>query len=252
MTGREAAPTTQWEYAHSMPHTVVLVHGLRTSATMWRAQVEALDAAGHQAIAVDLPGHGSRIGSRFTLAGAIDTIAQAVDSAAHPVLLCGFSLGGYATIHYAGAGPRPIVGLVAASCGTQPHRLILDAWRLAARAIHRLPDRGLALNNWAVRAAVKDADLADDIIRGGVALDVMDDALLELRQLHPISSLSRIDVPIVFINGTLDHFRLQERQYAAAAPVARLVHIPGATHMVSVTRSAAFTRVLLGVLEGLE
>ena len=235
-----------------MPYSVVLVHGLRTSATMWRAQVDALDATGHQSIAIDLPGHGSRSGSRFTLAGAVQTISEAVDSAAHPVLLCGFSLGGYAAIHYAGSGSRPIIGLVAASCGTQPYRLILDAWRLAARAIHRLPDRGLALNNWAVRAAVKDADLADDIIRGGVALEVMDDALRELRQLHPVASLSRVDVPVVFVNGTLDHFRLQERRYVAAPPVARLVHIRGATHMVSVTRSAEFTQVLLEALEGLE
>lgn len=231
-----------------MVFSVVLVHGLRTSATMWRAQVDALEAAGHQAIAVDLPGHGSRMNSRFTLASATETIAQAVDSAAHPTLLCGFSLGGYTAIHYAGSGARPIVGLVAASCGTQPNRVILDAWRVAARVIHRLPDRGLALNNWAVRAAVKDPTLSDDVLRGGVALEVMDDALRELRMLTPVSSLKRIEVPVTLVNGTLDHFRLQERRYLAAAPHARLVHVAGATHMVSVTRSAEFTRLLLDTL----
>ena len=231
-----------------MAHSVVLVHGLRTSATMWRAQIEALEAAGHEAIAVDLPGHGTRIGTRFTLAGAVDAISAAVDSASHPTLLCGFSLGGYTSIHYAGSGQRPIVGLIAASCGTQPNRVILDGWRVAARAIHRLPDRGLALNNWAVRATVRDPALSDDVLRGGVALEVMDDALREVRLLHPVSSLKRIDVPVTFINGTLDHFRLQERRYLAAARDARLVHVAGATHMVSVTRSAEFTRVLFDTL----
>ncbi len=231
-----------------MVYSVVLVHGLRTSATMWRAQIVALEAAGHQAIAVDLPGHGTQIDTRFTLDSAVDTISAAVESAAHPTLLCGFSLGGYTSIHYAGSGARPIVGLVAASCGTQPHRVVLDAWRVAARLIHRLPDRGLALNNWAVRAAVRDPVLSADVLRGGVALEVMDDALRELRMLHPVSSLKRIDVPVTLVNGTLDHFRLQERRYLAAAPNARLVHIAGATHMVSVTRSAQFTRVLLDTL----
>lgn len=235
-------------YSRTMTFSVVLVHGLRTSATMWRAQVEALEAAGHEAIAVDLPGHGSRIGGRFTLDGAVATIAEAVDSAAHPVMLCGFSLGGYTAIHYAGRGARPIAGLLAASCGTQPHRVVLDSWRIAAKAIHRLPDRGLVLNNWAVRAAVKDPRLADDVLRGGVALEVMDDALRELRQLHPVASLRRIDVPVTLVNGTLDHFRLQERAYLAAAPRATLVHISGATHMVSVTRSAEFTRALFEAL----
>ena len=234
-----------------MVYSVVLVHGLRTSATMWRAQIAALTAAGHQAIAIDLPGHGMRMSTRFTLTAAVDSISAAVDSAAHPVMLCGFSLGGYTSIHYAGRSPRPIVGLIAASCGTKPNRVILDAWRIAARAIHRLPDRGLALNNWAVRAAVRNPELAADVIRGGVALEVMDDALRELRHLHPVASLERINVPVTLVNGTLDHFRLQERQFLAAAPDAKLVHISGATHMVSVTRSTQFTRVLLDTLEQL-
>lgn len=239
-----------------MPHSVVLVHGLRTSATMWRGQVDALEAAGHQAITPDLPGHGSRMSERFTLDGAIETIAAAVASASHPAFLCGFSLGGYTAIHYAGLEPRPISGLLAASCGTQPYRVVLDGWRAAARAIHRLPDRGLGLNNWAVRAAVRDPDLADDVIAGGVALEVMDDALLELRQLHPLASLKNIAQPIWLVNGSLDHFRLEERRYLAAATQgsaqARLVHVPGATHMVSLTRPAEFTRILLEAVDSLD
>lgn len=231
-----------------MPQSVVLVHGLRTSSSMWRGQVSALEAAGHEAIAIDLPGHGSRMAERFTLTGAADAIGDAVASASHPVFLCGFSLGGYTSIHWAGGIPsgasHRITGLLAASCGTQPYRIVLDSWRLAARVIHRFPDRGLALNNWAVRAAVRDPELANDVISGGVALEVMDDALRELRNLHPVSSLSTIDVPIWLVNGSLDHFRLEERRYLAAAPNARLIHVPGATHMVSLTRPAEFTRIL--------
>ena len=86
-----------------MRQSVVLVHGLRTSATMWRGQIAALEAAGHEAIAIDLPGHGSRISERFTLDGATAAIGDAVESASHPVFLCGFSLGGYTSIHWAGA-----------------------------------------------------------------------------------------------------------------------------------------------------
>jgi pimeloyl-ACP methyl ester carboxylesterase len=232
-----------------MPASVVLVHGLRTSATMWRGQVEALHAAGHEAIPVDLPGHGTRMGERFTLAAAIGTIAAAVDSARHDVFLCGFSLGAYTSIHYAGLERRPITGLLAASCGTQPYRIALESWRAAATVIGRFPDRGLRFNNWAVRAAVRDPQLADDVLRGGVALDVMDDALRELRQLHPVASLARIEQPVWLVNGTFDHFRLQERLFQRAAPRARLVRVAGATHMVSLTRPAAFTRIRLDAVD---
>ena len=109
--------------------SVVLAHGLRTSATMWRGQVAALEAAGHHASAIDLPGHGSRLGEGFTLDGAVAAMADAVLAAEHPVLLCGFSLGGYTAIHYAGLKHRPIVGLRAASCGTRPNRFALGSWR---------------------------------------------------------------------------------------------------------------------------
>ncbi len=232
------------------PRSVVLVHGLRTSATMWRAQVEVLRERGDEVIAVDLPGHGTRMSERFTLERATATIGDAVASAQHPVLLTGFSLGGYLSLHWAGAQQPPaelskVTGILAASCGTTPYRVVLDAWRAAARVIHAFPDRGRAMNDFAVRAAVRDPQLADDVLRGGVALEVMDDALRELRPLRPIASLKRIDLPVTLVNGSLDHFRLEERRYLAAARHGELVHVRGATHMVSLTRSAQFTEVLL-------
>lgn len=228
-----------------MVDSVVLLHGLRTSATMWRAQAEALQSAGYQVQAPDLPGHGTRMDERFTLDRALATIDEAVMAAPGETYLCGFSLGGYLALHWAGLEQRPVRGILAASCGTTPYRAALDTWRIAARAIHLLPDHGLALNNWAVRSIVRDSQLADDVIRGGVATEVMDDALRELRPLRPIQSLRRIPQPVLLVNGTLDHFRMQERAYLRAARDARLVHIRRAPHMVSVTRSREFTDTLL-------
>ena len=46
---------------------VVLVHGLRTSATMWRRQLAALARHDVDAVAIDLPGHGTRMDEPFTL-----------------------------------------------------------------------------------------------------------------------------------------------------------------------------------------
>jgi pimeloyl-ACP methyl ester carboxylesterase len=165
------------------------------------------------------------------------------------VFVCGFSLGGYLAAHWAAERPREVTGILAASCGTQPTRPILDAWRLGAGAIHLLPDRGLALNNALVRAVIRDPRFADDVISGGVALEVMQDALRELRGIRMEQALSRIDLPVWLVNGTLDHIRLQERRFLRATRQGTLVRIPGATHLVSLARPEAFTRVLLDAVD---
>jgi pimeloyl-ACP methyl ester carboxylesterase len=228
-----------------MTGSVVMVHGLRTSSSMWRHQVLALTELGYDVVTPDLPGHGSRMRERFTLAEGVATIDRAVTDAAGPVFLVGFSLGGYLAARWAAERPREVTGLLLASCGTQPTRLVLEVWQLLARAIHLLPDRGLALNNALVRAVIRDPVHADDVIAGGVALEVMGDALRELRGIRMESALSRIDLPVWFVNGTLDHIRLQERRFLAAAKRATLVHIAGATHLVSLARPAQFTDLLV-------
>jgi pimeloyl-ACP methyl ester carboxylesterase len=126
---------------------------------------------------------------------------------------------------------------------------VLDAWRLAARVIHTFPDRGRGLNDFAVRLALRDPQLVDDVLRGGIALEVMDDALRELRPLRPVASIRRIDKPLWLVNGSLDHFRLEERRYLSAARHGELVHIKGATHMVSLARSEEFTALLLRCMD---
>lgn len=92
-----------------MTVSAVLVHGIRTSRTMWRAQLAHLDALEVPSVAVDLPGHGTRIGEEFTLAGALGTIDEAVRAAAEDglVLLVGHSMGGLLSTAYAGARVRP-------------------------------------------------------------------------------------------------------------------------------------------------
>jgi len=86
------------------------------------------------------------------------------------------------------------------------------------------------------------------VLAGGVALEVMQDALVELRQLRTVASIARIELPVVFVNGTLDHFRLQERAYLRAARNGSLVHVRGATHLVPLARPVEYHRVLVDTL----
>ncbi|MET1017239.1 MAG: alpha/beta fold hydrolase [Leifsonia flava] len=222
---------------------IVLVHGIRTSASMWRRQVEDLSLAGYDVEAVDLPGHGSRMAEQFSVAAAMEVIDEAVGRHTGRVLLVGLSLGGYLSIHYAGEHPDRIAGLVAASCQTLPRGIGLWGYRALARTIHRLPDRGAWLNDAMARRFLPPEAVAD-IVAGGVALEVMDSALSAVGTLDPLASLRRYPGPVWFVMGGLDHFRLDQRAFLRARPDASVVLVPRATHLVSLVKPAEFTHAV--------
>lgn len=235
------------------PVPVVLVHGLRTSATMWRAQAEALDGD-RPVLAVDLPGHGTRRGERFTVEGSLGAIDEAADRVAGPggrVAVVGLSLGGYLSLHWAARRPERVAGVVAAGCSARPGGPLTRGWVLLARLIALLPDRGAALNRISVAAAVPEPG-ATDLGAGGFALDVMVDALTGMSEVDPRADLAAIARPVWLVNGRWDHFRLGEGRTLRAARNARLVVVPHATHLVSLVAPVAFTRVLLEALGELD
>lgn len=235
---------------------VVLVHGLRTSATMWRRQLAALARHDIDAVAIDLPSHGTRSGEPFTLDNAMRVIGEAVpereaDASSTPTLLVGLSLGGYLSIEFASRHPGRIEGLVAASCGTRPRGVGLEGYRRIAAIIARLPDHGRGLNELTARMFLSPEGVAD-VLAGGVALHAMAPVLGSIGGLDVEAALARIHVPVWLVNGRLDHFRIEERRMLRAAPRARLVIVPGATHLVSLVRPEEFTAVVLGAVAELE
>lgn len=222
---------------------ILFVHGIRTSASMWRGQLEAARSAGLVAEAIDLPGHGARIGGTFTIDAAIDVIDAAVESLGGRVVLVGLSLGGYIGIAYAARRPDAVALLVASSCFTLPRGLGLTGYRVLARAIHRLPDRGRRLNDAMARLAVG-RSAAGDIGSGGVALDVMDETLAAIGTTRPLEDLARYPGPVWFVTGALDHFRLDERSFRRARPEAPVIVVPRASHLVSLVAPDAFARIV--------
>ncbi|SFB02654.1 Pimeloyl-ACP methyl ester carboxylesterase [Cellulomonas marina] len=223
---------------------VVLLHGMRTSGTMWRAQREALERLGIPVAAPDLPGHGTRLHERFTLENAFRAVDEAVAGLGRPVLLVGLSLGGYVGAAWAARRPGAVAGLVAASCSTRPLRPVVGGWTVAAHGFARLPDRGAGINQWLVDRTLP-ASAAVDVGAGGFALDVVADALRAVGTLRPLEDLAALEVPVWLVNGRFDHFRGEERRFLAACRDGRLVVVPGSTHLVSLVRPVAFTRAVL-------
>ena len=225
---------------------ILLVHGIRTSKTMWAYQDRQLRAAGHPVLAIDLPGHGQRMGEEFTVSGALAAIDAGVDALGGRVLLVGLSLGGYYAIAYAADRPDRVAGLVAAGCSAVPRGVLLHGYRLLARGIRRLPDRGLWLHETMVRRLLPTAG-ARDVLAGGAALDVMDSGLRATSTLSPLRSLAAYPGPVWLVNGALDHFRLNERSFVAACQNGRVVVIPGATHLSSLAQPERFTIVIADI-----
>ncbi|MGN7950383.1 alpha/beta fold hydrolase [Microbacterium sp. 22215] len=225
---------------------IVFVHGIRTSATMWRSQLAFLEEQGIAATAVDLPGHGTRMAEDFTLHEALHTIDAAVRDAATrgPVLLVGHSMGGLLSLAYVGgAQTPPVAGLIAASCTSLPRGAGLAAYRAIARAVDRLPDRGMWLTERILEATIP-ADTRSDFAAGGYALDTQDTALRNLSALDLATAVARIRVPLWFVNGQWDQLRVNETLFQRLAPHAELIVVPRTTHLVTAMRPQVFNAVI--------
>ena len=233
-----------------MAAQIVLVHGIRTSATMWRAQISHLQDRGLTVRAIDLPGHGSRIDEAWSLEEAIASIDRAVTSAAErgPVVLAGHSLGGLLSTAYVGrpgAAP-PVAAFVAFSCTALPRGAGLRAYRLMARGFNRLPGGG----RWLIDRAL-DLQLPPetrwDLAAGGYSLLQEDRALASLGEIDLIRALPRIQrrrMPVWFVNGEWDQLRVNERLFTRLVPRAELVLARRSTHLVTVMRPRVADAVL--------
>jgi pimeloyl-ACP methyl ester carboxylesterase len=236
--------------------TFVLVHGAWQGAWAWENIIPRLEAAGHRAVAVDLPGNGCDA----TAPAAVDLdlyarhVAGVIDGIAGPVVLVGHSMGGTA---------------VAQACELRPERIALAIY-LAA---FLLPD-GLSVLEFYARylepgmrgAHARVTYTADGLLSAidpAAAIDVFyhqaDPAVAAAatRRLTPQPeggrrsrlklSLERFgQVPRVYIEATQDrsvHLPLQRRMQALTP--CRAVYSLASDHAPQLSAPEALTRLLL-------
>ncbi|MGE2835203.1 alpha/beta fold hydrolase [Mycobacterium sp. SMC-4] len=91
----------------------VFVHGGFHAAWCWGPAIAALESLGHNAVAVDLPGHGARLHEESTLANRRDTITEALtDVTPARSVLVGHSGGGFDATLAADARPDLVQHIV--------------------------------------------------------------------------------------------------------------------------------------------
>jgi pimeloyl-ACP methyl ester carboxylesterase len=103
----------------------VLIHGGFHGAWCWSRTVPELRGLGHEAIVIDLPGHGTRRHERSTLADRRDAIVEVIQP---DDVLVGHSGGGYDITLAAGAAPDLVSHLVYLAAGLPLEgRTVLEA-----------------------------------------------------------------------------------------------------------------------------
>jgi pimeloyl-ACP methyl ester carboxylesterase len=63
----------------------VLIHGGFHGAWCWSRTVPELERLGHEAVAVDIPGHGARVHEPATMAGRLDAAPDPVSHTIGPL-----------------------------------------------------------------------------------------------------------------------------------------------------------------------
>jgi pimeloyl-ACP methyl ester carboxylesterase len=225
---------------------IVFVHGTRLTRAAWAAQLDDLGGE-FRAIAVDLPGHGSRAGEPFSLEGAADVVAAAIRTGATDgrAIVVGLSLGGYVAMILAAREPELVRGLVLAGATAEPIGIRSVGFLALAAALDRLDGPALSrLNGWFFRTRYPPAT-AGPIIAGGFWARGGATALRALVGQRFMPRLATYPGPTLILNGEWDlPFRLSSGSFAGAARDARRVRLAGALHLSNLDRPAAFNHAI--------
>jgi pimeloyl-ACP methyl ester carboxylesterase len=219
---------------------VVFLHGIRVSGSMWEPVISLMGR--ERAVAApDLPGHGAQRGRRFTMAAAEEAVVDAVTALGGRALVVGMSLGGYVGIHVAARHPALVAGLVAMGCTARPERAA--GHRLAARLAALDPERAARISAFTFRRALPERAAAA-MVAGGVACEVMPEAVEAVAGTDPIASLKAYPGPVWLVNGARDPLRIDERHFLRACQDGRLVILPRRGHISMLADPHALARLV--------
>lgn len=235
---------------------LVLVHGSRLSHTQWLPEVPLLEGP-VDLVLPDLPGHGSRVGERFTLDRAVGAIAAGVEQGPRPtppgrVVLVGHSLGGYAAMAYAATFPRRLDGLVLLGSAAVPTGPGAAAYRAVAALVERAGEARMTRVNDRVLRRLYAAELIDPVIAGGYYFTPTAGAWREVMRRCRPAMLREVPCPVLVAGGRFDQLAVNARRFARAAPRGRVALVGGAGHFVGFDQPQRLAALLLDFVRSVE
>lgn len=232
---------------------LVLVHGFLDNAKAWQPLADALEAAGHACVALDLAGAGARQAEAgpYTLARGVDDVLRLVGN--EQVVLIGHSMG------------AQIAELAAAQLGEQVAALVLvTPTPLAGNALpeevrNMLRESGADVTaQQGIRRAFS-RNLSEEALRRATAWEVMmgRDAVRGYYDAFTIGDAAgkqptACTAPVLILGAEEDPVIAPEmvrRIHAERFPAADLQFIPGAGHWPQVEQTAATASAIADFLQ---
>lgn len=234
---------------------VLLLHAGVGDRRMWAPQVAALDAAGHLAIAPDLPGFGDAALEPPT----VDYVGFAAALLDGPTAVVGCSFGGRVALELAAAEPALVsrLVLVAPGLGTTEWSEETKAGFAAEEELIDEGDLAGAAEQQARMWLAPDAspevrELTVDMTRRSYDQQLaVEDARAVWPDPSAESRLAELDVPTLVVVGDADLPELRElaSRLASELPQARLATIAGAGHLPSIEQPDELNALLLEFLQ---
>lgn len=247
---------------------IVLLHGFPLDHQMWAAQIEALSGE-FRVLAPDLRGFGQSQITAFDVEVGVAMEKYAADLVAvletlglkQPIVLAGFSMGGYAAWQFALRYPERLRGLIL--CDTRAAADAEEAraarMKMAAETLktHSAePALGMLPKLLSAATAKSRPELVDEVRE--MILRQSPEAIAAAqrgmaRRDDVTGRLGAIGCPAQVIVGADDVISPPKEMHeiAYALPHARYAEIPGAGHMSPVENPAAVTAAMRGFLQSL-
>ncbi|HKP27879.1 MAG TPA: alpha/beta hydrolase [Gemmatimonadales bacterium] len=232
-----------------MPPALILVHGAVLNGGMW-APIAADLSRDYNVLTPDLPGHGKRVGEKFTLAAAIATVTDlAKQLAPTPIVLAGDSLGGYISLASGSALGDQLKGAVLGGCTGNFQGPVILALK-AQMALTRLLSPESLKTRLEANIRREYPESAAAILADGITPGVFAVAVEELRKVDFRPVLASFKPPLLLLNGSKDWAHvLGEPRVRRANPRAEIRRLKGLGHGVSILRPALFAGILREFLE---
>ncbi|WP_333707011.1 alpha/beta hydrolase [Ottowia beijingensis] len=215
-----------------MMPTVIFIPGLLNDEEVWADVAAAMRSRGVATRVVD-------VAKRLTIAAAADAASRLVDDVAPqgPLVIAGFSMGGYVALEMLVRSQRPIHGAVLVS--TSARAETLEGMALREKSIHALGSDFLRAIERVVQWGLGDRNEAiEERLRQMMHRVGAETAIRQTRAVMDRSDqrarLPELMLPVRVICGDSDRITPPElsREMAALLPNSRLILVPGAGHML--------------------
>lgn len=241
---------------------LLLIHGFPFDYTMWQLQIEPL-ASTCRVIAPDLRGYGGSAMADTEATDGVDMATYAEDLAAildslqvnEPVILCGFSMGGYILWQFAKRFPDRVKAIIL--CDTRAAADSSEASAGRIKMAESIADTGveplveglvpklLAADTRANRPEL--VQQVSDMIRAASPAAIAASQRGMARREDVTGELGSFDWPALVLAGTEDAISPADemRTIADGLPQAKFCEIPDAGHMTVLENPSAVNEALL-------